>query len=115
MGSSTSTSGKSSTGFDQNLAAALTYLGGAVTGIVFLVVERENRFVRFHALQSTITFLGVLVLQVLIRSAPLLGGVVYWVFIAAVVVLWLVLMVKALSGERYKLPYIGDWAERELR
>ena len=113
MGPSKAGPGKSAAGLDQNLAGALTYLGGAITGILFLIVERENRFVRFHALQSTATFLGVLVLQILIANAPVLSGVIYWLLIAPVIVLWVVLMAKAVKGERFKLPFIGDWAERE--
>ena len=50
---------RSSTGLDENVAGFLCYLFGFVTGIVFLVVEKESRFVKFHAMQSTITFLGL--------------------------------------------------------
>lgn len=106
---------RSSTGLDENLAGALAYALGAITGAIFLLVERENRFVRFHALQSTITFLGVMVLQILIANTPILAGVISWLFLLAVAALWIALMVKALRGERFKLPYVGDWAERELR
>ena len=49
---------KSSTGLDPNLAAALAYLLGFLTGILFLVIEKDSKFVRFHALQSTMVFLG---------------------------------------------------------
>jgi uncharacterized membrane protein len=108
-------SGKTSTGFDQNFAAALTYVFGAVTGIVFLLIEKENRFVRFHALQSTIAFLIVMVLDVLVRNAPLAARFMHWVFVVAVLVLWIFLMARAFRGEAYKLPYVGEWAERELR
>lgn len=107
--------GKTSTGFDQNFAAALTYALGAVTGIVFLIVEKENRFVRFHALQSTIVFLIALMLDVLVRNAPLAARFMHWIFVLAVLVLWIFLMVRAFRGEAYKLPYVGEWAERELR
>jgi len=57
---------RSSTGLDENVAGFLCYLFGFVTGIVFLVVEKESRFVKFHAKQSTITFLGLFVITLLI-------------------------------------------------
>ena len=58
---------KTSTGLDANLAAALSYLLGFVSGAVFLVLEKENRFVRFHALQSVLAFGGVTLLWVLLQ------------------------------------------------
>lgn len=100
---------------DPNLAAALAYVGGAVTGIIFLLVENENRYVRFHAMQSAVTFLGVLIVHLILGGLPLIGWALYLPFILGVVVLWFVLMFKALRGEQYKLPYIGDWVEQQLR
>jgi uncharacterized membrane protein len=105
----------SSTGLDPNLAAALAYLAGFVTGIVLLIVEKENRFVRFHAMQSTVLFVAVLVFSVALNSIPLLGPIMYaFVMFPAVVILWLVMMFKAYKGERFKLPVIGDFAEKQL-
>src|SRR4051812_40280489 len=71
----------SSTGLDPNLAAALAYLGGALSGVAFLILERQSKFVRFHAMQSTMTFLGVLVLHLLFVSTPIIGWLLYPVFI----------------------------------
>ena len=101
--------GKSSTGLDENVAGFFCYLLGFITGIVFLVVEKESRFVKFHAKQSTITFLGLLVLMIVIGWIPVLGVLV---FIFSLI-LWLVLMVKALRGEKYLLPIIGKLAEEK--
>jgi len=101
--------GKSSTGLDENVAGFFCYLLGFITGIVFLVVEKESRFVKFHAKQSTITFLGLLVLMIVVGWIPVLGVLV---FIFSLI-LWLVLMVKALRGERYLLPIIGKLAEEK--
>jgi len=105
---------KSSTGLDENLAAALTYVGGALTGIIFLALEKDSAFVRFHAMQSTITFLAVLVLHLALTALGVVGLVVYPIFIIAVLILWVVLIAVAFKGQRYKLPYIGDMAERRL-
>lgn len=102
---------KTSTGLEANLAAALTYLVGFVSGIVFLVIEKENRFVRFHALQSVLAFGAITLLWVLLNAVPLLGflfGVLF--IIPASAVLWLVLMFKAYQGEEFKLPIVGPIA-----
>ncbi len=105
----------SSTRLEPNLAAALAYLGGFVTGLVLLAVEKESRFVRFHAMQSTVLFLGVLVLSIAVNSILLLGALLYaFVLFPAVVILWLVLMFKAYNGERFKLPIVGDFAEKQI-
>jgi uncharacterized membrane protein len=107
--------GKSSTGIDQNLAGALTYLLGIVTGVVFLIIEQENRYVRFHAFQSTFTFVAVAVTYLLILGLPILNWLLVVPFFLAVTALWAFLMFKAVQGERYKLPLIGDWADAQLK
>ncbi len=108
-------SSPSSTKLDAHLAAALAYLGGFVTGLALLAVEKENRFVRFHAMQSTVLFLGVLVLSIAVNSIFFLGAILYaFLLFPAVVILWLVLMFKAYSGETFKLPVVGDFAEKQI-
>ena len=102
---------KTSTGLDANIAAALAYLVGFVTGIIFLVVEKENRFVRFHALQSTLLFAGIVAIDILLQILPILGAlVVVFIVIPASAVLWLLLMFKAYQGEEFKLPLVGQLA-----
>ena len=98
-----------------NVIAVLAYLGGALTGIVVLFVEKKDQFVRFHAMQSTVTFLLVLVANLLLRNVPIVAGLAFLPFLVGVAALWIVLMVKAFMGERYKLPHIGDFAERQLK
>lgn len=61
---------KSSTGLDEHVAGFLCYILGFITGIVFLVVEKESRFVKFHAMQSTITFLGLFIISFIISWIP---------------------------------------------
>ena len=68
----TPTSGKSAIGLDSHVAATLAYLGGILSGIVLLMVEKDDRFVRFHAMQSTIVFLVVLVVHLVLLGAA--GG-----------------------------------------
>jgi len=102
---------KTSTGFDANIAAALSYLVGFVTGIIFLLVEKENKFVRFHAMQSTLLFIGIVAIDILLQIVPILGAlVVIFVVIPASAVLWLLLMFKAYQGEEFKLPLVGQMA-----
>jgi uncharacterized membrane protein len=102
---------KTSTGFDANVAAALSYLVGFVTGIIFLLVEKDNKFVRFHAMQSTLLFVGIVLLDVVLNMIPFLGFlVVVFVVIPASALLWLLLMFKAYQGEEFKLPLVGQMA-----
>jgi uncharacterized membrane protein len=102
---------KTSTGLDANLAAALSYLLGFVTGIAFLLLEKENRFVRFHAFQSVLAFGGITLLWVLLNAVPILGFVLgVLVIIPASAIIWLVLMFKAYQGEEFKLPIVGSIA-----
>lgn len=107
--------GPTASGLDANVAAALAYAVGWVTGLAFYLVEQDNRFVRFHALQSMIVF-GVLSLAWMVAlSVPVLGWIVAFLVIPPVsAVLWLLLMYKAYRGERYKVPAAGDMAEQRL-
>jgi uncharacterized membrane protein len=100
---------------DANIAAALSYLVGFVTGVIFLLVEKENKFVRFHAMQSTILFAGIVVIDILLQLVPILGAlVVIFVVIPASAILWLLLMFKAYQGEEFRLPLVGDVAAERM-
>ena len=102
---------RTSTGLDANVAAALSYLVGFVTGIIFLVVEKENRFVRFHAMQSTLLFAGLVAVNILLQIVPFLGQLVFvFVIMPLSAVLWLLLMFKAFQGDEFKLPLVGQIA-----
>jgi uncharacterized membrane protein len=102
---------RTSTGLTANVAAAASYFLGFVTGIVFLLTERENRFVRFHAMQSTLLFLAIVALDVLLQLVPILGALlVIFVVIPASAILWLILMFKAYQGEEFSLPLVGRLA-----
>jgi len=98
---------------DANVVATLAYFLGWISGAILLVTERQNRFVRFHALQSVIVF-GILSLAwFLFLSIPLLGWLISFILIPPVsAIVWLLLMFKAYQGERFKLPIVGDIAEQ---
>ena len=100
------------TGIKPNVAALLAYLLGFVTGLVFLLIEKKNKFVRFHAMQSIIVFGVIFVAQWMLAFFPVVGIMVSGLLSILGVVLWIVLMVKAYQGEKYKLPWAGDIAER---
>jgi uncharacterized membrane protein len=104
---------RSSTGLDPNIAGLLCYLLGIITGIVFLVIEKENRDVRFHAYQSLGTFVILFVLSFVVGFVPVIGAFVAFLLSPVSLILWIVLMVKAFQGERFKLPVVGDWAEEQ--
>ncbi len=104
---------KTSMGVEENIAAVLCYVVGWITGIVFLVLEKENKFVRFHAFQSLLTFLPLSVLGWILGWIPFLGWALAGLVWLLIVILWLILMFKAYKGEKYKLPIVGDIAERQ--
>lgn len=99
---------KSVFNLDQNVASALAYLGLMFSGLFFLVMERENKEVRFHALQSTITFSFLWVLRFVLRLFPIFGGmfasIVSFVICAAVIVL----VFMAFMGRTFKVPIVGE-------
>ncbi len=103
--------GGSTTGLDPKLAGALCYLLGFVSGILFVLIEKQDREVRFHAYQSTATFLAIFVVSVASSIIPFFGWMIGIVLPFIALVLWILLMLKAFQGVRYKLPIVGDWAE----
>jgi uncharacterized membrane protein len=103
---------KTSTGLDENVAGLLCYVLGWISGLVFFLIEKENKFVRFHALQSIIVF-GVLFLAgCIIGWIPIIGWVIKWLISVLALVLWIILMIKAYQGEKFKLPWAGNLAEK---
>lgn len=104
---------QTSLGLDENTEGFLCYLFGWVTGLIFLLLEKNSKFVKFHAIQSLVASLA---LFVLIMGSNLIPG---GFFISMAVgpltfILWIVLMVKAYKGEWFKLPIVGDIAEKQV-
>ena len=122
---------KSSTGLDENIAALLSYVMTWVTGLIFFLIEKESRLVRFHAMQALILggvavvssfvlwFLYFIVIIIASQISGALGslvsllmGLVIFVFFAALFVVWILGMVKAYQGQYFKMPVIGNLAEK---
>ena len=97
------------TGLPKNTAAALSYVLGWITGIVFLLIEKDP-FVRFHAMQSIIVFGGLMILAMV----PVVGWILSPLVMIVGFVLWLVLIFKAYQGEEFKLPVVGEFAKKQL-
>jgi uncharacterized membrane protein len=96
------------------VATALTYVLGWVTGIIFLFIEKENSFVRFHAMQSVVVFVAFTIASIVIGWLPVIGGILSLLLSLGGILVWLFLMYQAFLGVRYKLPYAGDFAEKQL-
>ena len=124
-------SGKSSTGLDENVAALLSYVFGWISGLIFLLIEKDSRLVRFHAVQSIILnvssavlLIGLeiisvvvsLVLSQLSGALSFIVGIVFWLVIMvlalAIIAAWVVCLIKAFQGQYFKLPIIGNFAEK---
>jgi uncharacterized membrane protein len=96
---------------EENVRAALSYVLGFITGIIFYLTEKESDFVRFHAMQSTVTFLGFFILSYGLQYLFFFIGH----FLASLVnlvafITWLVCIIKAYQGEWFKLPIAGEIA-----
>jgi uncharacterized membrane protein len=115
---------ESSTGLSANVAGLLCYVAGWITGIIFVVLEKKSIFVKFHAWQSIITFGVLSVIQIIlsgIGAATFLRspgwwivhvlGIIVWVITG---ILWIILIIQAGSGKMWKVPWAGDWAEKQI-
>jgi uncharacterized membrane protein len=111
-------------GMSDNMAGALAYLFTVITGILFLVIEPYNRsrFVRFHAFQSIFFFAAWIAFWIVItvvgfilpNVVSILLGLLSFVIWLGGIAVWILLMVKAYNNERFKLPVIGDLAEKQV-
>lgn len=104
---------KLGTGLNKNTAGALSYVLGPITGVIFLVLEKDP-YVRFHAMQSIVIFVSLFILQwifgltiVLLPLVPLISLLAF--------VLWLLLIYKAWQGEEWEVPLIGKYARKFVK
>ena len=117
----TTNTGPTSTGLTANVAGLLAYVLGPFTGMLFLVIEKENRFVRFHAAQSVAVSLAIIALSIafsvlssLLVVVPVAGWIIALlagvVFSLVTFVLWIVLMLRAFQAREWEVPMIGRLA-----
>ena len=122
---------KSSTGLEENLAALLTYIFGWITGLIFFLIEKDSRLVRFHAMQSILLSVAVCVLGFVIwflsiiswlvlsqisgllsTLVSLLVGLLAFVLLIGFVIAAILCLIKAYQGQYFKLPILGNYAEK---
>ena len=122
---------KSSTGLDENIAALLSYIFGWLGGLIFFLIEKDSRLVRFHAMQSILlnVLVGIIAVVVwvvwmvffLVGSAigdivggliSIVGTLLWLVFFLGVAIAWVMCLVKAFQFQYWKLPIIGNFAEK---
>ncbi len=102
------TEGKSTFGLEKNVACALTYVFGWVGGLVFFLMEKQDKDIRFNAAQSIIVFGALTVLGMV----PIIGAMLSPVIFLGGLILWIILVVKAYQGTLLKLPVVGDLADK---
>jgi len=104
---------ESSTGLSDNVAGLLCYVIGWVTGVIFLVLEKKSTFVKFHAYQSIMTFGVLFVVSLIFSWIPIIGWIIGTLIGVLSFVLWIILIIQAGTGKMWKVPAVGDWAEKQ--
>ena len=99
-------------GLDENLAGLLCYIFSIVTGVIFLVIEKENQFIRFHAMQAIFTFIVFFGVGIVLGFIPVIGWIISILISPVGFFLSIFLMYQAYQGKMFKLPVIGDMAEK---
>lgn len=105
---------ETSSGLEPKVAGLLCYLGWWITGIIFLLIEKDNKFVRFHAIQSIATFGALCVALFILAWIPFVGWVLAPLIWLLGIILWIVLMYKAYQEEEWKVPIAGKFAEDQV-
>jgi len=103
---------KSSTGLDENVAGLLCYVLGWVSGFVFILIEQQSKFVRYHAMQSIYIFGTITVVAIVLGWIPIIGQVISAIIGLAGFVLWIFLIKRAYHGAKPKVLWAGDLAEK---
>lgn len=103
---------KTSTGLEENVAGLLCYVLGWITGLVFILIEKENKMVRFHAMQSIVIFGSLSVISIVIGWIPFINMILGPIIGIVGLVLWILLMIKAYQGEKFKVPVAGNIADK---
>lgn len=102
----------SKTGLGKTTSAALSYVLGPITGVIFLILDKDP-FVRFHAMQSIIVFTALFLLQWILGLTVILLPLTPFISLLAFI-LWLFLIYKAWQGDEWKVPLIGKFAKKSV-
>jgi uncharacterized membrane protein len=105
---------KTSTGLDENVAGLLCYVGGWISGLVFFIIEKQNKFVRFHAMQSIVVFGVLTVASMVFNWLPIVGSWLGGIVGILALVCWIIGMIKAYQGAKFKFPWAGNFAEKQV-
>lgn len=100
---------ETSVGMSPNTAGLLCYVLGWITGIIFVVLEKKSTFVKFHAWQSIMTFGVLFVVSLIVSWIPVVNVIVG----ILTFVLWIILLIQAGTGKMWKVPWAGNWAEKQ--
>jgi uncharacterized membrane protein len=101
-------------GLSDNAAGALAYVT-IIPAIIFLIVEpfNKNSYVKFHAWQSIFLGIAAVAIDVVLTVIPIIGWILLPLVGLAFLAIWIIVLLKASKGERYKLPFIGNLAEKQ--
>jgi uncharacterized membrane protein len=101
-------------GLSDNAAGALAYVT-FIPAIIFLIVEpyNKNSYIRFHAWQSIFLGIAAFAVHIVLMMIPILGWILIPFVGLAFLVIWIIVLIKALNGQRFKLPFLGDLAEKQ--
>ncbi len=101
-------------GLSDNAAGAIAYIT-IIPAIIFLIVEpyNKNSFVRFHSWQSIFLGIAAFAIQIVLSVIPVIGWIIIPFFLIGFLVIWIMCLLKASKGERWKLPLIGEFAEKQ--
>ena len=100
---------KTSLNIDENIESLLCYVGLWITGLIFLLIEKENKTVKFHAMQSFILFLPMNIAGIIFTIIFVYLAWIIWIIM---LILWIILMVTSYQGQKFKIPIVGDLAEK---
>lgn len=112
--SSTSSAATAGGGLQDNVAGMLAYFT-IIPAILFLVLEpyNKNKFIRFHAFQCLFFAAAIFAISIVLNFIPFLGLLVSMLINLGCFIVWILLVVKAYQGQKFKLPVIGDLAEQQ--
>ena len=99
-----------SIGLPENIVAALSYAVGWLSGIFFLLLERNNKFVRFHAMQSVLLFMPIVIFLFLVGWIPYIGWLIADGAGMTAMLILVIMMYMAYRGSKLKIPIIGKIA-----